>query len=161
MKKKMIALVSLLTLVAHTAFAADSVIVEKDAHQVSGFDKLSNTAATDCTYMVAHDGMDQNLIVIGVNSESAPYNNALIRIPVQNLPLQDGFAMTDIRGNQISYENGVLRAKRQKRGEGVANEKLYVELEVSADLTQISSARVQKLEGLIINKTLSQMECLF
>ncbi len=159
--KKMIVLVSLLTIASQLSFAAGSAAIQKNAQQVSGFDKLSNTNATDCTYLVGNDGIDQSLVVVGVNSKSAPSNNALIRIPVQNLPLQDGFTMTDIRGNQISYSNGVLRANRQKRGEGSANETLYVEMNASADLKQISSARVQKLEGLVIKSTLSQMECTF
>jgi hypothetical protein len=159
--KKIFAIASLLSLVSQLSFAAGYNGVHKNARQASGFDKLSGTNVTDCAYIVGNDGIDSRLVTVGVNSKSAPSNNVFLRIPQDSLPLQDGFTMTDIRGYKISYNDGILSAKRKKNGEGSANEKILVKMEISADLQQISSAQVQKLEGLIFKNILSQMECEF
>ncbi len=131
------------------------------AKSVEGFDKISNTSPTDCTYVVGQDGMDSTQVIVGLNSESAPANNVILRIPAVNIPLQEGLSITDLRGNKMTYVNGVLNSVRNKTGEGSANHKIILSMVVSADLKQIQSGRTQKKIGFIFKSTESEMTCTF
>ncbi len=128
---------------------------------VSGMDNLTHSIVSDCSFVVDVDGQDSSRFVVGLRSETSPINDILVSLPLNSLPLKNGFLTTDTRGNKISYQNGRLSSIRKKSGEGSANETISLELSVSPDLANISNAKVQRLEGFIFKSILSEMECQF
>ena len=154
-------MLKILSVLIVLSLSSSAFALTVNATHTQGFDKISVNAVQNCQYVMDPDGMDSSLIDVGLQSNPLTYNNTLLRIPVQSLPLQEGFSMTDVRGFKISYSQGVLHAQRTKSGESSANENNQMTLSVSPDLQRITSGVVQKLEGLIFKSPIAQMECQF
>ncbi len=144
--------------VSQAVFASS---IEINATTVSGFDRVSGTEAKDCKYVLYPDAMNPYLIVMGLQSVSAPYNNTLVRIPRSIIPLQPGTSFEDARGYRVTYNQGVLQARRSKSGEGSANEVITMTLRISAELGTIYEGNVEKREGVFSSSPLAQMSCRF
>ena len=163
MKKANVFLVLLMSIVGLQAMAYQ-VVVEAHANKVGGYSNYSKSSPTSCTYSVlsgrTNQGTDE--VVIFLNSDKTTMINASIRLTPEQVPLQEG-TIVSRDGLIIKYKNGVLtQAKREVSEVFFNNDYKIVELNVSADLKQISSGYTKSaVKGIIREKLLGEMECEF
>ncbi len=145
-------------------FTVSSFAFEQSTNKFWGFDKLG--MAKDCSYRVYQDFNDNRLAVISVHSNYAGGANVDLKIPVQSIPLKNGFAMTDVTGFKITYSeiqhsNGRLIGELSRSGAGLTKDKISVEFIVSSDLKNISKVTVLKQQGIALQDVYAQLECIF
>lgn len=132
--KKLVYL-ALSVFISNLAFATEPMI---RARSFKGYSTYTKASPTECTYSLGTqktwDG--RTVAKVYLNTDQTSLINYAIEIPLEHLPLQEGYALQPYNNVTISYNNGVLTSKEVRGDQGYYGGHIIetVEIPVSPDL---------------------------